>query len=134
MVKCIVYYFYCFCFLFFCLFFNTFLSFEANVEVAVLGCSSLTVLMFFCGCKATVNSNCQSSTAQELCESRGGRPGLPVPNSPYCFCGHKATLKNRAQALCESRGGRPGLPSLIVRTVSGNTEPNLPDGQWSVGR
>ena len=21
--------------------------------------------------------------AQELCESRGGRPGLPVPNSPY---------------------------------------------------
>ena len=21
--------------------------------------------------------------AQELCESRGGRPGLPVPNGPY---------------------------------------------------
>ena len=21
--------------------------------------------------------------AQELCDSRGGRPGLPVPNSPY---------------------------------------------------
>ena len=29
---------------------------------------------------------------QELCESRCGRPGLPVPNSPYGFCGRKATL------------------------------------------
>ena len=47
---------------------------------------------------------------QELCESRGGCPGFPVPNSPYCFCGRKATLKNRAQELCESGGGRPGLP------------------------
>ena len=25
--------------------------------------------------------------AQELCESRGGRPGLPVPNGPYGLCG-----------------------------------------------
>ena len=43
-----------------------------------------------------------------------------VPNSPYSFCGRKATLKKkkkkkknqdpRAQGLCESRGGRPGLP------------------------
>ena len=32
--------------------------------------------------------------AQEMCESRGGRPGLPVSNSPYS----------------ESRGGRPRLP------------------------
>ena len=30
--------------------------------------------------------------AQELCESRGGRPGLPVPNSHYGLCGRKATL------------------------------------------
>ena len=28
--------------------------------------------------------------AQELCESRGGRPGFPVPNSPYGFRGAKA--------------------------------------------
>ena len=48
--------------------------------------------------------------AQKLCESGGGRPGLPVPNSPYGLCGRKATLKNRAQELCESRGGRPGRP------------------------
>ena len=33
------------------------------------------------------------STAQELmCESRGGRPGLPVLNSPYGLCGRKVTL------------------------------------------
>ena len=24
------------------------------------------------------------------CVSRGGRLGLPVPNKPYGFCGHKA--------------------------------------------
>ena len=52
--------------------------------------------------------------AQELCESRGGRPGLPVPNSPHGFCGRKETMEKdellfRAQELCESRGGRPGL-------------------------
>ena len=27
-----------------------------------------------------------------VCESRGGRPGLSVPNSPYDLCGRKATL------------------------------------------
>ena len=30
--------------------------------------------------------------AQELCESRDGRPGLPVPNSSYGLCGRKAVL------------------------------------------
>ena len=34
--------------------------------------------------------------AQELCESRGGRPGLPVPNSPYDLCGRKAILNLKA--------------------------------------
>ena len=31
-------------------------------------------------------------TAHELCEIRGGRPGLPVPNSLYGLCGRKATM------------------------------------------
>ena len=51
--------------------------------------------------------------ARELCESRGDRPGLPVPNGPYGLCGRRATLNlsvGRAQELCESRGGRAGLP------------------------
>ena len=32
--------------------------------------------------------------ALELCEGRGGRPGLPVPNSPFGLCGRKATLNS----------------------------------------
>ena len=62
--------------------------------------------------------------AQELCESRGGRLGLPVPNSPHGLCGRRAALHLnlnnytvsvsythlRAHELCESRGGRLGLP------------------------
>ena len=36
--------------------------------------------------------------AQELCESRGGCPGLPVPNSLYGLWGRKATL-NRPDTL-----------------------------------
>ena len=31
-------------------------------------------------------------SAQELCESRSGRPGLSVPNCPYSLCGRKASL------------------------------------------
>ena len=51
--------------------------------------------------------------AQELCESPGGRPGLPVHNSPCGVRGCKATMnsvRGKTQELCESRGGRPGLP------------------------
>ena len=33
-----------------------------------------------------------SIRVQDLCESCGGRPGLPVPNSPYGLCGRKAIL------------------------------------------
>ena len=49
--------------------------------------------------------------AQKLCESGGGRPGLPIPNSPCGLCGRKATLKDmfRALELCESRSDRLGL-------------------------
>ena len=50
------------------------------------------------------------SLAQELCESQGGRPGLPVPNKPCGLCAYKVTLNSnpqRAQELCESRGSRP---------------------------
>jgi len=37
-----------------------------------------------------------------LCENCGGRPGLPVPNKPYSFCGRKAvggrkTKQNKKQ-------------------------------------
>ena len=37
--------------------------------------------------------------AQELCDNGGGRPGFPVPNSPYGLCGRKATLNLNAIRL-----------------------------------
>ena len=46
-----------------------------KVEVAVLGSPSLIDVKII---------------VQELCESRGGRPGLPVLNSPYSLCGRKS--------------------------------------------
>ena len=55
--------------------------------------------------------------AQEMCERLSGRPGLPVPNSPYGLCGRKATqlLHNyytvRVQELCECGCDRPGFPA-----------------------
>ena len=52
-----------------------------------------------------------STTVQERCESEGGRPGLPVPNSPCGVCGRKATLNERTSPLRQK-------PSL---TPSGQT-------------
>ena len=59
---------------------------RVKMEVVVLGFLSLTVLV------VSVDAKKHCTRAQELCESRGGRPGLPVPNSPYGLCGHKATV------------------------------------------
>ena len=60
------------------------------------------------------NKNRKTSQLRScVSESRGGRPGLPVPNSPDGLCRRKATLNLlsvRGQELRESRGGRPGLP------------------------
>ena len=71
----------------------------------------LTSLMVSVDVKHYVSFKC-IVRAQEPCECRGGRPGLPVPRSLYGLCGGKATMKlniRRAHELCESRGGRPRL-------------------------
>ena len=65
-----------------------------KVKVAVLGSPSLIVF----GRKATLNLN-KDLRAEELCESQGGRPGLPVCNSLYGLFGRKATL-NLALRAC----------------------------------
>ena len=66
--------------------------------------------------------------AQELCESRGGRPGLPSlisfmvsvdvkqhsTTTFFFFFSHIVIV----QELCESRGGRPGLFVLTSLLVS----------------
>ena len=41
--------------------------------------------------------------SQGLCESRGGRPGLPVPNNkPARVCGRQATLKQIFTSFTET--------------------------------
>ena len=50
--------------------------------------------------------------AQELCQSRGGHPGLPVPNSLYGLCGRYATLNmselHSPPCLARAACRRPG--------------------------
>ena len=41
-----------------------------------------------------------------------GRPGLPVPDSPYGLCGRNATFEE-AQELCESRSGPSWAPGPL---------------------
>ena len=60
-----------------------------KVEVVVLGSPSLIILMVSVDVQQYITWPIR---VQELCESRGGRPGLPVPNSPYGLCGHTATV------------------------------------------
>ena len=60
-----------------------------KVDVVVLGSHSLNVLQVS-GCKTRQHLKLSVLSARELCESRGGRPGLPAPNSPYGLCGRKA--------------------------------------------
>ena len=83
-----------------------------KVEVPVLGSPSLIVLMV----SLDVNQHniCQ---AQVLCESRGGRPGLPVPNSPYGLFGRKSTFV-KLRCCVKVEVDVLGSPSLIVLMVS----------------
>ena len=56
-----------------------------KVEVAILGSPSLIILKV----SVEIKQHRTSVTAQELCESGGGRPGLPVPDNPCRLCGRK---------------------------------------------
>ena len=40
-----------------------------------------------------------SELSSRVKASRGGRPGLPVPNRPYGFCGRKAPLQKKKEKL-----------------------------------
>ena len=63
------------------------------MEVAVPGLPSPSLIVLKVSVDVKQNRNESKSQSQELCESRGGHPGFPVPNSPYGFCGHKVTVK-----------------------------------------
>ena len=45
-----------------------------------------------CGIEGVEAGKQKEFRAQELCQSPGGRPGLPVPNNQYGLCERKATL------------------------------------------
>ena len=60
-------------------------------------------------------SRFQSNGAQ-LHESRGGRPGLPVPNSPCSFCGRKATLNHCSQMKQPTVIFGGGETDALIRT------------------
>ena len=64
---------------------------------------------------------------QELCASRGGRPGLPIPNNPYGLCGCKTKLnwnKGKSKMFPPTlkfaqnkftRNSLPGYRSVMIR-------------------
>ena len=65
-----------------------------------------------------------------MCESRGGRPGLPVPYSPYGLCGHKATSEEEVEGSELRSCGKVevdalGSPSLKVLMVSVDVRQHL---------
>ena len=87
-----------------------------KVEVATLTYPSLISLMVSVDIKHHVYfvdvMQHRLNRARELCESRGGRPGLPVPNSPYGLCGRKATLNLNSTPLLRS------FPNVAFEIVS----------------
>ena len=68
-----------------------------KIEVVILSFPSLIVLMVSVDVKQN-QKKINRAGAHELCESRGGRPGLPVPNSPDGLRGRRATLN--LNSLC----------------------------------
>ena len=96
------------------------------------------VFCFFSGSRMRVYSACvvQSRTyiypntgpcihycrVQEVCERRGGCPGLPSPNSLCGLCGRKATLnecwKTELRSCVKIEVVVLGSPSLIVPVIS----------------
>ena len=90
-----------------------------TTEVAVVSSPSLIVL---CGRKATFNLNFQCFRVQELCEGRGGRPGLPAPNSLMVSVDVKQHWTNRLcselRSCVKVEVAVLGSLSLIVLTVS----------------
>ena len=49
----------------------------------------------------------QTSEFRSCVKSRGGRPGLPVPNKPDCFCGCKAALNRNLPGFFVLYGQNP---------------------------
>ena len=96
---------------------NTPISQSASLQLQLqqLSWVSLPVVETRRGAFTFSSSEKTADRAQELCESRGGRPGLPVLNSPYGLCGGKATLNEENSCLC--RHLSQTLPCLRVHSI-----------------
>ena len=85
-----------------------------RIEAAVLGSQSLIVLVVSVDVKQHWIWT-QTLRAQELCESRGGRPGLPVSSSPDGLCGRKAALNSNKKTWTPLPFRRSGGPWASIR-------------------
>ena len=87
-------------------------SFFVSLSLSVSVSLCLCLCLCFCLClslcvslSVCLSLSLSLCRAQELCESGGGRPGLPVPNSSHGLCGRKSTL-NRTISVSGQTGSR----------------------------
>ena len=68
--------------------------------------------------------------AQELRESGGGRPGLPVPNKPDGFCGRKAAVKrNHIKCSCVAVAATGACGATTTEQEAGSSVGATTDSQ-----
>ena len=66
-----------------------------------------------CGRKVILNKP-RTVRTQELRKSRGGRPGLPVPNKPYDICGRTMNSQSSGASGENVEVAVLGSPSQII--------------------
>ena len=92
-----------------------------KVEEADLGSPSLIVIMVSVDVKQHLKKRSTDSwLRQKPYESRGGRPGLPVPNSSYRLSGRNAAFegpwrKASTASILASRGKGKGEGAVLAQ-------------------
>ena len=86
------------------------------MEVAVPGSPSLMVPTVTVDVKQRLKKKAFWFRAQELCESGGGHPGLPVPNGHYGLCGRKTTMNLNNDNMKEAVRSPIFWPALVQFT------------------
>ena len=103
-----------------------------KIEVDVQGSPSLMVFVVFVDVKRRLKKKKYGIfRAQELCESRGGHPVLPVPNSRYGICERKATSKKRSPSTCHFDSQQ--LSDVLTLSVRCNLLQRMHSLTWHIG-
>ena len=71
--------------------------------------------------------------SQQLSESRGGRPGLPVPNKPYGICGRKAWRRKKIDS-CPKNKTPTKQQQQNNNNNNNNKQPNKNTYSWTNNR